>query len=103
MVVLLLFWIPIAAVDPFFGVILAAGIGAIGAYLAAAHRMSGKIASTEAHDLWEESRSIREWATARVDKCDEEIVRLNKLLDDAKARIKRLEELLRESGVPHDF
>jgi len=102
-VVILVFLLPIAAIDPVFGVIVAASVGAIGAYLAAAHRMSGKIGSTEAHDLWEESRSIRDWATARIDKCDEEIVQLRTELEAARERIRQLEEVLRERGIPLDF
>lgn len=101
--ILLAYLIPLAAIDPVFGVVVAASVGAVGAYLAAAHRMSGKIGSTEAHDLWEESRSIRDWATARIDKCDEEILSLREQLTAARARITVLEEALRERGIPVDF
>jgi hypothetical protein len=108
--ILLLLVIPIAAIDPIFGVILVALISPLGAYLVAAHKMSGKIATTEAAQLWEESRSIREWSAARIDKCDEEIGRLTDQLRIARARItevekenRRLEKLLREREDRHDF
>jgi hypothetical protein len=72
--------------------------------------MSGKIGTTEASELWAESRAIREWSSARIDKCDEEILRLRTLLDTANARItelerekRRLENLLRKAGEHHDL
>jgi hypothetical protein len=72
--------------------------------------MSGKIGTTEASELWAESRSIREWSAARIDKCDEEIVRLKTALDNANARItelerekRRLETILRKAAPHHDL
>lgn len=110
MLVILLFWIPLAAIDPILGVIIAALVAPIGAYLLAAKRMSGKIGTTEAATLWEESRAIREWSAARIDKCDEEILRLKAELEKAKARIaelekekRRLERLMREREEHRDF
>lgn len=110
MLVILLFWIPLAAIDPILGVIIAALVAPIGAYLLAAKRMSGKIGTTEAATLWEESRAIREWSAARIDKCDEEILRLKVELEKAKARIaelekekRRLERLMREGEEHRDF
>lgn len=110
MLVILLFWIPLAAIDPILGVIIAALVAPIGAYLLAAKRMSGKIGTTEAATLWEESRAIREWSAARIDKCDEEILRLKTELEKAKARIaelekekRRLERLMREGEEHRDF
>jgi len=110
MLVVLLFWIPIAAIDPVLGVLVVGVVAPLGAYLAASHKMSGKIGTTEAHDLWEESRAIREWSAARIDKCDEEIHNLRTQLGDAnaeisklKAEVRRLEGLLREREEHHDF
>jgi hypothetical protein len=110
MVVALLFWVPIAAVDPVVGIVIGAFIAPVGAYLLAVRKMSGKIATTEAAQLWEESRAIREWSAARIDKCDEEIIRLKAELEVAKARIaelekerRRLEGLVREREDHHDF
>lgn len=110
MLYILMFWIPLAAIDPVVGVIVAASIGAVGAYLAAAHRMSGKIATTEAAQLWDESRAIREWSAARIDKCDEQIANLTEQLRMARARItelerenRRLEKLLRDREEHLDY
>jgi len=110
MLILLIFWLTLATIDPIVGIIVAALIAPISAYLVAAHKMSGKIATTEAAQLWEESRAIREWSAARIDKCDEEIFRLTEQLKIARARItevekenRRLEKMLREREDRHDF
>jgi len=110
MIIALLFWLPIAAIDPVLGVLFAAFLAPAGAYLLAVRKMSGKINTTEAAQLWEESKAIREWSAARIDKCDEEILRLKTELEVAKARIaelekekRRLEKLLREREEHHDF
>jgi len=63
----------LAAVDPLVGIILAAGVAALGAYLAAARRFSGKIGTSDAADLWAESRSIRDWSQARISALDVEV------------------------------
>ena len=88
---ILIFWIVLATVDPVFAAVAAALIAPIGAYLVAARQMSGKIGSSQATDLWKESSAIRDWATARIDKCDEEILRLNVELATARGRIDELE------------
>jgi len=110
MIALLVVWIVLATIDPIIGVVVVGLVGPLGAYLVAAHKMSGKIATTEAAQLWEESRAIREWSAARIDKCDEEIARLTEQLKIARARItevekenRRLEKLLREREDRHDF
>lgn len=110
MILLLAFLITLAVIDPLLITLAVGMIAPIGAYLMAARKMSGKIATTEAHDLWEESRAIREWSAARIDKCDEEIQALREQLREAKNRIthlesekRRLEKLLREGADRHDF
>lgn len=57
--------------------VIAALAGALVTWLVAARRFSGKIATTEAKDLWEEARSIRGWAY-------EEINSLRERLDEAE-------------------
>lgn len=96
MLPLLVLWVVLATIDPIIGVLVVGIVGPVGAYLVAAHKMSGKIATTEAAQLWAESTAIREWSAARIDKCDQEIIRLNDALAGAKAEIRRLEGLLRE-------
>jgi chromosome segregation ATPase len=56
----------LAALDPTLGVLIVGIVGALGAYLAAARRFSGKIASSDAAQLWQESASIREDYRARI-------------------------------------
>jgi chromosome segregation ATPase len=52
--------------DPVIGVIIAAMLGAMGSYLAVARKLSGKINTSDATELWNESRSIREWSADRI-------------------------------------
>ena len=46
--------------------IIAACAAPLGAYLIAARRFSGRIESSDAKDLWAESRSIRDWSQGRI-------------------------------------
>lgn len=103
MLLLVIFWVVLATIDPIFGVLVIGIVGPVGAYLVAARKMSGKIATTEATQLWAESASIREWSAARIDKCDQEIIRLNNELDAAKAEIRRLEGVLREREASGEY
>lgn len=110
MLPLVIFWVVLATIDPLFGVLVVGLVGPVGAYLVAARKMSGKIATTEATQLWAESAAIREWSSARIDKCDEEIIRLNAELDKTKAEletakteIRRLEVLLREREASGEY
>jgi len=64
-------------------------IGPVGAYLVAVRQLSGKIKNSDASELWEESRSIREWATARNKE-------LNEHIDQLEARVAELERSNRE-------
>lgn len=96
---------PLAAIDPAIGALAVAVIGPLGAYLLAARRFSGKIASSDATDLWAESRSIREWSqnqldqlTARVRVVEnentalrEQVANLSKQLEHANKRVAELE------------
>jgi hypothetical protein len=61
MLLLIIFWVVLATIDPVLGVLIVGIVGPVGAYLVAAHKMSGKIATTEAAQLWEESKAIRDW------------------------------------------
>lgn len=82
----------IAAVDPTLLAVAAAVAAPIGAYLIAVRRLSGRIGSSDAHDLWEESKSIRDWSSQRIDA----LVRENEELRAELARIdNRLSKALR--------
>lgn len=82
----------VAAIDPAVTVaVVAAALGPIGAYLVAARRLSGKIANSDAEQLWEESRAIREWSNNRLTIQDQEIKSLRKALSDLNNRFASLE------------
>lgn len=46
--------------------VVAATITPVIAYLVAARQFSGKIETSNAADLWKESKDIREWAMGRI-------------------------------------
>lgn len=59
----------LAAIDPLVGIgglVVALG-GPLVTYLIAARRLSGKIGSSDATELWQESRSIRDWSKAQIE------------------------------------
>lgn len=59
----------LAAIDPLVGIagVVVAFGGPLATYLIAARRLSGKINSSDATELWQESRSIRDWSKAQID------------------------------------
>lgn len=87
-----------AKVDPTLGVLVAGIVGPLGAYFLASRKMSGKIATSEAAQLWEESRAIREWSATRITACDNECKLLRSELREAKERIVLLEAQLRDAN-----
>ena len=64
--------------EPIIIALVAAVFAAIGAYLVAARQFSGKIETSDAKELWQESRSIREWSTQRIGTLNENVERLEK-------------------------
>ena len=62
--------------DPAIVAIIVALAAPIGAYLIAARRFSGKIESSDAKELWAESRSIRDWSQGRITTLDDEVRQL---------------------------
>lgn len=71
--------------------VAAAMIGALTSYIVAARRFSGKIETTEAKDLWAESRAIRKWSQDRIGQLNDLVARLEKRNAELEARIDRLE------------
>jgi predicted RNase H-like nuclease (RuvC/YqgF family) len=59
-------------VGTFVGTIAVALIG----YVVAVRKASGKISSSEASDLWEESRAMRADYAVRLQRCDERIAQM---------------------------
>jgi regulator of replication initiation timing len=79
--------------------------GPLIAYFGVARRASGKIATSEASQLWEESRSIREWATNRISELNATVAKLQgqiELLEKRNTSLSlengRLTALLDEQG-----
>lgn len=78
----------VAALDPSVTIaVFAAAIGPIGAYLVAARRLSGKIANSDAEQLWAESKSIRDWSKDRLESCEDEIRELREALGKISSRL----------------
>lgn len=76
-------------------------VGSLGAYLAAARKMSGKITTTEASTLWAEADKLRgeyrnQAAAMReqLDRCNQRIAELEATVREQAATIERLEREL---------
>lgn len=70
-------------------------------YVVAARRMSGRIQSSEASDLWTESRSIRDYLQVRLNqeaalraKLEERVMELEMLNRDLEEKLKEAERRL---------
>lgn len=79
------------ATEPVAAAIIAAILGPIGAYVVAARKMSGKIGTSDADQLWAESKAIRDWSTNRLEAQENEIRDLRSALSDLTSRCSRLE------------
>lgn len=55
----------LATVDPMVIFVLSL-VGPLVTYLIAARQFSGKIATSDASELWRESKEIRDWGTTRI-------------------------------------
>jgi len=72
-------------------IIIVAFIGPIGAYFLAARKMSGNVGTSEAEQLWAESKAIRDWGSDQISTLTLELTKVRRLLTDALARIAELE------------
>lgn len=72
--------------------VAAALIGALASYIVAARRFSGKIETTEAKDLWEESRAIRKWSQERIETLNGLVARLEARNVELEKRVDHLED-----------
>jgi malate synthase len=77
------------------GILSALG-GSFIAYLAVVRRLSGKIKTSDAAQLWEESRSIRQdlekrnqYLRDQLDKCGQRIDKLEEIIEDLRERLRR--------------
>lgn len=78
-----------------FAAIVVALFGPVATYVVAVRKLSGKVGTSEASQLWEESRSIRNDYRAQIE-------HLNDTVKQCEGRISTLEhrndDLLRENG-----
>jgi energy-converting hydrogenase Eha subunit C len=74
------------------GAVAAAIVAALASYIVAARRFSGKIETTEAKELWAESRAIREWSQERIKVLNDLVARLEERNAELEARVDHLEE-----------
>lgn len=84
----------LAALDPLYGIVAAAILAPLGAYLLAARQFSGKVGTSDAAQLWEESRAIREWSTGRIAVLDSTVARLEGRIEGVELKNS---ELVREN------
>jgi len=61
-------------------------------FLIARRQFSGKVASSEASELWAESKAIREYAVLRAEACEKENDRLEAELQVAKVELMQARE-----------
>lgn len=86
----------IAAVDPALAAFGGAAIAAVGAYAAAARRLSGRIETSAASDLWAEVKSQREWSAMRITELTAEVAHLEQRIDQIEARNTNLVDTIAE-------
>lgn len=82
----------------FLGGILVALIGAAGVYLGVRHKASGDVKTSDAKDLWDESKAIRADQRAEIDRLerknaaqDDEIRKLTVELATVKGKLMTVE------------
>jgi uncharacterized protein YqfA (UPF0365 family) len=75
--------------EALIGSIIAAVIAALGTYLLAARRFSGKIATSEANQLWKEAAAIREDCRKQVTELRAYVVSLEALIQTLREELRR--------------
>lgn len=78
------------AIDPTLGVLMAGLVSAIGAYAVAARKMSGAVRSSDAEQLWAESRAIREWSAERIANFSGQVAHLEARIEAVEAKNREL-------------
>lgn len=85
--------------------LVAAVAGPLGAYIVAARRFSGKIASSDATDLWKESSAIREWSSTQIAVLSQHVAKLEERVSSLEGSNEDLSRenrtLLRENQKLH--
>lgn len=76
--------------------LIAAIAGPAVAYLAAAKRFSGSIEHSDATDLWEESRQIRDWSERQIESLRGRLAGLEKENEELKVSLRRAQRRIDE-------
>lgn len=86
--------------DPGIAAVLIALLAPLATYLVAVRQLSGRIKDSDATQLWEESRSIRDWSAARMRELNEHIDRLEHRVAELETANRALtEENLHYAGL----
>ena len=82
----------------FVAVLAFAGVAvtAFGGYIIAKHRQSGKVDTSDAHDLWEEGKDLRSFLVARIEAQETEVKELKAEVRELKLEVAGLRVELRE-------
>lgn len=80
----------LSVLDPTLGVLIAGLFSALGAYLVAARKMSGAVRSSDAEQLWAESRAIREWSAERISNFSAQVAHLEARIEAMEAKNREL-------------
>lgn len=74
-------------IDPSIVALIAALAAPIATYIVAARRFSGKVETTEAADLWKESRDIRKWSRERIEQLERRVTHLEEENEELRERL----------------
>jgi regulator of replication initiation timing len=69
---------------------VASVVGALIAYVVANHRFSGQVETSEAKDLWNESREIRRDYLRRIEELNDVVRKCSERIDELEERNQRL-------------
>lgn len=90
----------LGAIEPGVVAVLVALLGPLATYLVAVRQLSGRIKNSDAHELWEESRSIREWSALRMTELNAHIFKLEQRVEELETTNRALtEENLHLAGL----
>lgn len=90
----------IGAVDPGLAAVLIALIAPLATYLVAVRQLSGRIKNSDASELWEESRAMRDWSAARMKELGDHCDRLEHRVEELETANRALtEENLHYAGL----
>jgi len=81
----LAFFFGVVSITPSIVAIIVGLAAPVVSYLVAARRFSGKIETTEARDLWSESKAIRDWSRKRIEALEKRVQEL----EDENEKLRR--------------